>query len=149
MAHWARNINGSSVILIKPMRQQVEILRKYLERDQRGSVPSVLESWNMTDWRRKRKMFLFFWRIIPKEYDLFRESSLFKATSLKKQTKKKPKKPAHCSKQGFTIGRCFLTLVRNMALRKRKKIDWKVTTCFSGPSAGLHFGRLDPMTVLP
>lgn len=72
MVHWAGNISGSSVMLIKPTRQQVETLRKYLERDQRSSVPSVLESWNKNWFGKKTR-------------------------------------------------RCFLALVRCMALRKRKK----------------------------
>lgn len=47
-------------MLTKPMRQQVEILRKFLERDQRGSVSSTLESWNMSRLgREKKKIFLY------------------------------------------------------------------------------------------
>lgn len=97
MVHWAGNINGSSVMLIKPMRQQVEILRKYLERDQRGSVPLVLESRNT-------------------------------------------------SRFGKETRRCFLALVRCLALSKRKKQQvGKVTIGVSAPTAGLHIGGLHPV----
>lgn len=59
MVHWAGNTSGSSVMLIKPMRPQVETLRKYLERDQRSSVPSVLESWNKNWFGKKTRRYFF------------------------------------------------------------------------------------------
>ena len=91
MVHWARNINGSSVMLIKPTRRQVEILRKQKE---------IKEAWSH--------------QFLKLKYDKIWEEK----------------------------ERGFLSLVRSMALRKRKKDRLKGdylqlwTECWSVPWEG-------------